>query len=156
MGTGLERANAMKLELIVEVGVHQGLAFVTGQNGIYRIGRTDDAALALTKDVYVSREHCSIELTSGGAWLSDAGSSGGTYVNGKRIERAALGDGDTILVGRTALRVSVTGSEPAARTIERPRSVPGFTLMKQLPTDGPGEIWWAMSELSDRLVILHS
>lgn len=34
-------------------------------------------------------------------------------------------------------------------------SIPGFTLVKRLPADSPGEVWWASSERADQLVTLH-
>lgn len=145
----------MKLRLAVEAGAHQGLTFSIEQVGTYRIGRAGDADLALTKDTYASREHCLVELTPRGAWVRDVGSRSGTYVNGKQVHEAPLADGDTVLIGRTGLRVSLAGVAPSAAPIEHPVGVPGFTLVKRLPTDGLGQVWWASSELTDRLMILH-
>jgi pSer/pThr/pTyr-binding forkhead associated (FHA) protein len=53
----------------------------------------------------VSRLHC--RLTAGADKLEvlDLKSTNGTYVNGRRIEKAHLGDGDRLRVGRVELRV---------------------------------------------------
>ena len=48
----------------------------------------------------VSRVHALIWQESGSAWLSDLGSSNGTYVNGERITGSTpIGDGDRISFG---------------------------------------------------------
>jgi pSer/pThr/pTyr-binding forkhead associated (FHA) protein len=54
----------------------------------------------------VSRIHC--RLTAGATELEvvDLESTNGTYVNGRRIERASLKDGDKLGVGRVELVIS--------------------------------------------------
>jgi len=43
----------------------------------------------------------------GGAWvIEDLGSKNGTWVEGARAQRRPLDDGDSIVVGHTATRVS--------------------------------------------------
>ncbi len=50
---------------------------------------------------FVSREHARL-LRVGSSWvLDDLGSRNGTYLNGTRIERASLSDGDVFECGRT-------------------------------------------------------
>ena len=34
-------------------------------------------------------------------------------------------------------------------------AIPGFTLIKKIQANGPGEVWWASSEHADQLVTLH-
>jgi pSer/pThr/pTyr-binding forkhead associated (FHA) protein len=54
----------------------------------------------------VSRLHC--RLTAGIAELEvlDLDSTNGTFVNGARVERAALKDGDRLGIGRVELTIS--------------------------------------------------
>ena len=48
----------------------------------------------------VSRRHCLVEVDDGGTvWVRDLGSLNGTWVNGRRVERARLGAGDRLRVG---------------------------------------------------------
>lgn len=47
----------------------------------------------------VSGRHAQVEFTSEGFVLSDLGSRNGTYVNGKRVERAVLRPNDWISLG---------------------------------------------------------
>ena len=50
-------------------------------------------------DASISARHAVIECRQGAWWLTDAGSSNGTYVNGKRIHETALHDGDRLQLG---------------------------------------------------------
>ena len=62
------------------------------------IGRSPDQNLVL-KEAFVSRRHALITRQNGHFELVDQNSSHGTYLNGKRIERAKLKSGDTIQFG---------------------------------------------------------
>lgn len=53
----------------------------------------------------VSRVHCRFTLDDGGLGVEDLGSTNGTFVNGRRIERAPLMGGDTVKVGRVEFSV---------------------------------------------------
>jgi pSer/pThr/pTyr-binding forkhead associated (FHA) protein len=53
----------------------------------------------------ISRVHCRFTLDGGGLGIEDLGSTNGTYVNGQRIDRASLTNGDTIKVGRVEFAV---------------------------------------------------
>jgi pSer/pThr/pTyr-binding forkhead associated (FHA) protein len=55
----------------------------------------------------VSRVHCRLTaLPSGELEVSDLESTNGTFVNGKRIERARVAPGDRIQIGRLELVAS--------------------------------------------------
>lgn len=54
----------------------------------------------------VSRCHCRLNLPDDGQLeVEDLSSTNGTFVNGRRVERAALAPGDTLRVGRAELVV---------------------------------------------------
>lgn len=64
-----------------------------------RIGRSPDNDLVID-DLMVSRYHALIrELPSGEDELRDLGSSNGTFVNGRGIDRQVLRDGDVVSIG---------------------------------------------------------
>ena len=72
--------------------------------GMTRIGRSGSADVAFD-DGSVSRRHAVVMTrTDGGAEISDDGSLNGTYVNGERVQRHVLADGDEISIGRRTLR----------------------------------------------------
>jgi len=55
----------------------------------------------------VSRQHA-VVVRQGSAWLiRDLGSLNGTYVNGERVEEAALTQGDDVQIGRFRLVVFI-------------------------------------------------
>ena len=62
------------------------------------VGRGAEASLQVT-DATVSRLHCTVSLEDGEAFVEDASSTNGVFVNGKRVRRAALKDGDTVAFG---------------------------------------------------------
>lgn len=66
------------------------------------IGRDTSCAIRVS-DVLVSRQHCMVEVTKDGLALSDLRSDNGTYVNGRRIAKIWLRDGDVITIGNTDL-----------------------------------------------------
>lgn len=59
----------------------------------------------------VSRLHCRLEVTDDRIDVIDLSSTNGTFVNGKRIERARLRSGDLLQVGRLALKVERVANE---------------------------------------------
>ncbi len=70
--------------------------------GVVHVGR------GLTADVYlddtsISRRHAIIVPHGSGRRILDDRSLNGTFVNGRRVERADLHDGDVIIIGRFEL-----------------------------------------------------
>ncbi|MEA3078254.1 MAG: hypothetical protein QOF60_3162 [Actinomycetota bacterium] len=51
------------------------------------------------EDESVSRQHARVRLEGGKYVLFDLGSGNGTYLNGEKIQRAELQDGDVVKVG---------------------------------------------------------
>ncbi|GAA3667385.1 FHA domain-containing protein [Yimella lutea] len=68
------------------------------------IGRGRDNSIVLD-DMLVSRKHLRITADDEGLLLEDLGSRNGTYVNGRRVERSHLQEGDRIGVGGTTFEV---------------------------------------------------
>src|SRR5215470_17042026 len=64
----------------------------------FAIGRQPESDLLL-RDSRISRTHARILLENGGYALEDAGSRHGTFLNGKRIHKEALRNGDKIEFG---------------------------------------------------------
>ncbi len=68
------------------------------------IGRGPDNGLVL-QDSRASRHHARIYGRQGALLLSDLGSTNGSWVNDRRIQEIALGEGDRIRIGDTVLVV---------------------------------------------------
>jgi Protein of unknown function (DUF3662)/FHA domain len=66
------------------------------------IGRSRDCDIQLA-DANVSRRHAELRQEGASYWIVDLGSTNGMEVNGKRVKRAKLRDGDTIMLGSTEI-----------------------------------------------------
>jgi len=51
----------------------------------------------------VSRRHAEVRQEGAAYWVVDLDSTNGTEINGRRLKRAKLRPGDTIIVGSTEL-----------------------------------------------------
>ncbi len=65
-------------------------------------GRSKECDVQVS-DANVSRRHAELRQEGSVWWVVDLDSTNGTEVNGKRVPRAKLADGDTITIGETAL-----------------------------------------------------
>jgi hypothetical protein len=97
--------------------------------GVCVVGRDPSCDIVLN-DSKCSRRHAIVEDGPAGMSIRDAGSANGIYVNGRKVERAALSAGDRIKLGEVQLRLLAeigetvvvapddlelsTGSQPAA------------------------------------------
>ena len=66
------------------------------------IGRSRECDVRLS-DTNVSRRHAELRQDGATYWLVDLGSTNGTDLNGRRVEREKLSDGDAITIGSTEL-----------------------------------------------------
>jgi len=66
------------------------------------VGRGQATQTRLT-DLQVSRVHCQFEVTKGKIWLADGGSAAGTLLNGQKMERQEIKNGDVVRIGGTQL-----------------------------------------------------
>jgi hypothetical protein len=69
-----------------------------------RIGRSEDNDVVL-RDGRVSRVHARIIAEDGGFAIEDAGSTNGTFVDGRAVRRARLRPGAKVVLGETVLEV---------------------------------------------------
>jgi pSer/pThr/pTyr-binding forkhead associated (FHA) protein len=89
-------------QLVVTRGSTAGARYALDDD-ITSIGRHPDSGIFLD-DVTVSRRHAEVRRGSDGQYvLSDVGSLNGTYLDGDRIEEAALREGAQIQVGKFRL-----------------------------------------------------
>ena len=87
--------------LVVTAGPLTGTKITLGDQPIL-IGRADDSTLVLTDD-FASSRHARLTNRSGQWYVEDLGSTNGTLVNGRRITRQPLADGDVIRIGHSVL-----------------------------------------------------
>lgn len=72
--------------------------------GKVTIGRADDNTVILG-DVSVSAHHAVITTLFQASFIEDLGSTNGTYVNGKRIIKHTLHNGDIVRIGEQQIKV---------------------------------------------------
>lgn len=72
----------------------------------------------------VSGEHAAISFIGGAAVIDDLGSTNGTFVNGQRVERQLLADGDQIAIAKFTLHFSgASAPAPAPARAALPAAV---------------------------------
>jgi pSer/pThr/pTyr-binding forkhead associated (FHA) protein len=91
-------------------GKYQGGEFPITPDKQILIGRSSDLEMVLVEDM-VSRKHARIAMQSDQIWIEDLGSTNGTFVNGEKIKRARLKEGDRVLIGTSILKV-IAGDAP--------------------------------------------
>jgi len=95
-----------KARLLVVRGQSKGAELLMGQRPRYMVGRSRHNDLQV-KDSVVSRKHCQVEFDGNYFWLVDPGSANGTFVNGQRVRRYMLYDGDVVRIGKSVLVFSL-------------------------------------------------
>jgi serine/threonine protein kinase len=75
-------------------------------NATTTVGRSSECDLVL-RAADVSKQHCRIVLAPDGVSVEDLGSSNGTCVNGKPIDKASLRDGDKLDIGGHVFKVRI-------------------------------------------------
>lgn len=92
--------------LHIKDGSRSGETFDVSRLGSYTIGRRSRNTLSI-KDKCISREHCRIDYDGDNFWLIDCKSHHGTFVNGRRVNRCMLYDGDLLRLGTVEINFSV-------------------------------------------------
>lgn len=85
-------------------GKYQGGEYPLEEGRQIVIGRSSDLDMVLVEEM-VSRRHAQISMNGGVISIEDLGSTNGTFVNGEKIQRATLREGDRVLVGTSILKV---------------------------------------------------
>jgi signal transduction histidine kinase len=97
--------------LTIIQGPDRGKAFdIDGETSL--IGRDPSCEISL-HDPGISRHHARLELRGSQYVLKDNGSSNGIFLNGVRVNEAAIQTGDQIRVGNTILAVGLPATEGA-------------------------------------------
>ncbi|MFW6108560.1 MAG: FHA domain-containing protein, partial [bacterium] len=103
----------MEALLQVTSGQRAGQEVAIESGEVFSIGRSAESDLQLL-ELGVSRFHCVVEAQADHLVLTDLNSSNGTFVNGERMKRQALAEGDEIAVGTVKLVVARLAEPPRA------------------------------------------
>lgn len=85
-------------------GKYKGAAFAVPDGGELIIGRSGDRDIVLEEEM-VSRQHAKVRAEGSELLLIDLGSTNGTFVNGEKVRRIALQNGDRLLIGTSIARI---------------------------------------------------
>ncbi len=91
-----------KCRLIVQSGPHAGKVVETEKEHV-RVGKDERMDVPLSEDATMSRHHFDVQYSEKGYLLIDANSTNGTFLDGKRIERAYLTPGAHIQAGGSTI-----------------------------------------------------
>src|SRR5688572_24997007 len=101
-------------------GKYQGGEFPLRMEREIVIGRSSDLDMVLVEDM-VSRKHAKISTQGGQIVIQDMASTNGTFVNGEKVKKQRLKEGDRILIGTSIIKLvamdpsSAQASEAEAR-----------------------------------------
>lgn len=99
-------------------GKYQGGEFPLPASSEIVVGRSSDLDMVLVEDM-VSRRHAKITVNGDSVTIQDLGSTNGTFVNGERIERMMLTDGDRVLIGTSIIKLVTTDGPPVAPSMPK-------------------------------------
>lgn len=101
----------MRVILDVLDGPRKGRSFVFDRHDTFIVGRSRSVHCPMPEDTALSRDHFLIEINPPRCELRDLGSTNGTFVNERRVQRARLGSGDRIVAGQSVFEVRMEGTE---------------------------------------------
>jgi membrane-bound lytic murein transglycosylase D len=110
---------------VLQVRTADGRVFRFTQS--FHIGREHDCEVRI-QDVKVSRRHVEVSFRNGKWSLLDLKSANGVFVNGKRVESAAIDDGLVVTLGADGPGVTI---EVEPKGASRKRSVPAAPTVQQ-------------------------
>lgn len=106
-------------------GKYQGGEFPLESDSEIYIGRSSELDMVLVEDM-VSRKHACISTRNGSIEIEDFGSTNGTFVNGEKISKATLKEGDRVLIGTNIIKlVHREVAEQQAQQMSGPPQTPG-------------------------------
>jgi hypothetical protein len=122
----------MNLQLYVLAGPDKDRVYNLQEGAELVLGRGTQSAYQVT-DPSVSRSHCQVLVEQDHATVICKGGSGGTLVNGKKIQKQALKPGDVVQIGATQMRFQIDDAAGATTVSGIPQTTP------EKPA-GPGNI----------------
>lgn len=108
----------MKVRLNVVAGPAKGRFFDIDDNQTLVIGRGEQSDTRIN-DPSVSRVHCEVTVCEEQITVVDKGSSSGTFVSGKAIEKLAVEKGCLVRIGDTELHVGDPNEDAITKVIRQ-------------------------------------
>lgn len=150
----------MRVSFTVVKGPHLGAEFVFEEYASFVVGRHKKTQFRLPlKDLTLSRFHFSVELNPPQCVLIDLGSTNSTFVNGQRVKRVELNDGDFVKAGKSTLQVAIDnrGEASAAPPPLDPgdvRRIAQYRIERKLGAGTSGWVYLAVDENTNARIAL--
>jgi len=90
--------------LMKRIDMTNNIEELTLIQGEITLGRSDENNITL-RDHQVSQVHAKITTLFNASYIEDLDSTNGTFVNGKRIKKHTLHDGDKLLIGEQLITI---------------------------------------------------
>jgi serine/threonine-protein kinase len=116
----------MRVILDVMQGPLEGRQFILDRPDSFIVGRSRFVHCPMPEDLALSRDHFMIEVNPPTCELRDLGSTNGTFVNNRRVDRVRLVSQDMIAAGQSVFRVVVESAELMS-SVEGPNTPPNRT-----------------------------
>lgn len=103
----------MKLHLTITSGMLSGREFEL-ETGFMTIGRGENCTVRFDPigERIASKQHAFIEAKPDGYYITDNNSTNGTIVNGQRVQKQKLNDGDAVQFGKNGATANIRVSVP--------------------------------------------
>ena len=99
-----------------------GLLFRVMPGTLKTVGRAPRSDFVVDSAL-VSRVHCRLQLSENDRLeLEDLGSTNGTFVNGEKVTKVTLNDGDMVMIGRVQFVVSSSAAADESKTTTMPEA----------------------------------
>lgn len=99
-------------------GPREGRSFVFDRHDTFIVGRSRFVHCPMPEDSALSRDHFLIEISPPRCELRDLGSTNGTFVNDRQVERARLRSGDRIAAGQSVFLVRVESASQSGGELQ--------------------------------------
>lgn len=105
------------MDLKVVTGTDRDRVFKLYEGQSLVVGRSSSSDTQL-QDPHVSRKHCVLQCVATIVTVTDCGSSGGSFINGRRISSSeTIRPGDILRIGRTEIRYELSDSSVDESTV---------------------------------------
>lgn len=121
----------MRVILDVIQGPRKGRSYVFDGHDTFIVGRSRFVHCSMPEDSALSRDHFLIEINPPRCELRDLGSTNGTFVNEKPVERDRLESGDRISAGQSIFVVRVEGGSGSSDNARVGETAETSTLPKR-------------------------
>ncbi len=121
----------MRVILDVIHGPRRGQSFVFDRHDTFIVGRSRFVHCPMPEDNALSRDHFLVEVNPPRCELRDLGSTNGTFVNDRKVDRVRLNPGDKIAAGQSVFAIRIesnqTDAQQRTRTVALAPGGAGFT-----------------------------